>query len=852
MVDGLVFRRVGSFAMFCQKFLLVACVAVLSLMLTAKAFSQPAAEKSIEQLISQLSDSDVVARRDAIYELVRRGDTSTVVIKALMDATRDKDVQVQIQSLVGLARAGAAAQPALDVLIEALDDRSDQVRLRAADAVGELGMAAVDSLLRKWPDSSLNFRVAACQAFQSMGIVAKPAVPVLMEAVTSTSTTPSAEEPAERGRRGERGSNRRARTLASYAAAALVAIEPENLELLLALADHADAATRLVGVSGLAPLTERNSLAIDRLRKATGDEDSQVRELALVVLGKANLTAIEKEAILEPALLDPAASVRAAANIALRRARLGGEPFAERLASRLTGADGASAVSVLEALSAVGPAAKVGLPQIVQAVEKLGVREAALMEVAEETSAETESDTNTSEDPRLPRELVVAVLAGMGPAVVAELLDVVSSKPELEPIVSAALMRIGQPAVESLLAGTRADNPAIRIASVRALGGMEPMSEVILERLIAASGEGDLQLRIAAVTALTRAAAENPAAQATVIRALHDEDAAVRAIAVGALATGGFSREQRRDGFSRGLTDDSPEVRVAALTGIANTPGQMQRQAELILEQTSATEDQVRAAAFLALANVPKEVVAAEKFGGPGAVPVAVLRGLRDPSDQVQIAATGVVAKLELFTIDNADAMSENLHASRDLVVATLEVLPKFSGDSVAIVQRLQPLLTHESSEVRIAAVGALTVADRDPVRLTTSLVPLLDDPEWVVRRIAGQSLGRQGSVAVVAVPKLFELLGRHEDKDYAAESLRQIDTAPVEALPMLIENLDAADRRKAFYAVTLIGKLGPAAAAAIEKLEAILQADSQGGTPLDDFRRNTIKEALAKIKPAN
>jgi hypothetical protein len=67
--------------------------------------------------------------------------------------------------------------------------------------------------------------------------------------------------------------------------------------------------------------------------------------------------------------------------------------------------------------------------------------------------------------------------------------------------------------------------------------------------------------------------------------------------------------------------------------------------------------------------------------------------------------------------------------------------------------------------------------------------------------------------------------------------------------MPMLIDHVDSTDRRKAFYAVVLLGKLGPVAAEALPKLEALLRADSQSGTPLDDFRRNTIKEAISQLQ---
>ncbi len=848
------------------------------------AAAQGVVDKTVDQLIEQLGDPEVNARRDAAYELVRRGERSAGVIEAYARATQDKDIQVQFQSLYGLALAGPAAESALPTLLERMDDRNDQIRFRAADAVGKIGVGAVPALLERWPQGSTRFRISASQAWEIMGPTAEPALPVLLALVQETGTRrPSddgqAAEPRGRGRNRQRGDGQRAEGpdagAAPYAAAAAVAIDPTRVESLLSIADHWHVGTRMIGISALAALPSPDQSVLERLRASTRDADPKIREISVVVLAKSMIPAVDKEALLEAALVDSAPSVRAAANVALRRARLNGPAFAQRLAGRLQEVERDRAVSLLQGLAAFGPAARGGLPQIVAATERLGLapldnptglggtpEESEGQEqdaAAEEASAAAEDEAGKANDAAhngtapdgLPQEAVVGVLAGLGPAAVGELLEMVQQHASLEPVVAAALTRIGSAAIEPLLAGTSHETPAIRIVSVRALGDMQPLAAASLQRLIEVIGDENLAVRTAAAAALTRAAASNSAAQEAVLQAMQDPSPTVRAVAVSALGEAGFNREQRRDGFRRALSDPDAQVRAAALTAIAQVPGQLQRNAEVILQQTADGTPAVRLAAFSALANAPKESLDNGQFAAVEDVRAAVQRGLQDGEVTVRIAATAVIPKLELYDQVTLDVVGKNLSGGRELIVATLEVLPKFTGDTNAIVAQLQPLLGHELSEVRIAAVTAIAAADREPLRLTQALVPMLEDREWVVRRIAGQNLGRQGSVAVSAVPKLFELLGRHEDKDYAAESLRQIDAAPVEALPLLIDNVDSEDRRKAFYAVTLLGKLGPAAAEALPKLEAILQADSQGGAALDDFRRNTIKEAIAKIKPA-
>ncbi|MBL8892883.1 MAG: HEAT repeat domain-containing protein [Planctomycetaceae bacterium] len=822
------------------------------LLVTANvAWPQLLSDKSSEQLIAQLSDSDVVARRDAIYELVNRGQTNQAVIDAYMAAAQDKDVQVRIQGLTGLARAGKLAEPAVNMLLERLEERDNQVRLRVVHALGNIGSPAIEPLLDKWANGSREFKVTACAVFEAMGPVAKPAIPMLAEAM-------NADDVAHSDRRRERtDSNRRSTnnstreiSLHASAAAALVAIEPTEPDLLLSIANSANFEARAIGISALGNLADPSPEILERFKRALSDEATQVREVAVIVVAKSKLSMAEKETLMEAALLDSEASVRSAANIGMRQAKLGGAEFAKRLASRLPRAEHANAVSMLEALSSMGSASRVAVNEVLACLQRFGVADDSPDDDPASAQAETGTPPSETTNDKIPRELAVAVLASMGSEAVADLLQLVSQQPELEPLVSEALTQIGQPAIDVLLRGMQDNNPTIRLASVRAMGGMEPLTEKGMTGLIAATTDANAELRATSLAALVRFVNESEPARTAIMTATNDETAAVRAVAFAALGEDGFSREQRRTGLQRGLSDASAEVRVATLSAIAKTPGQMQRQAGTMLELAAAHEAEVRLATFRALASVPKEVVSAGQFVGTDVFALTVLRALRDESTAVRAAATALLPIFELLGPEYADALTENLAGPKELVIATLEVLPKFSAESINSVERLQPLLKHESSEVRIAAVTAVATADRDALRLTKSLLPMLDDPEWVVRRIAGQTLGRQGSVAVMAVPRLFDLLGRHEDKDYAGEALRQIDATPPEFMPTLIENIDSADRRKAFYAVTLLAKLGPAAASAIPKLEAILQADAQAGVPLDEFRRNTIRETIAKLQP--
>ena len=183
---------------FCTLIVLSCCLALPQIGLAQ------IADLSVDDLVKQLADSDVNRRRDAAYELVRRQDTSEAVVLAFATATADSDIQVRFQSLMGLARSGKAAEPAINELIRCLADRDDQIRFRAADALGKIGVGSLQPILDKWPHGSLPAKVAASQALEILGPEAKPAMPVLTEALK------------------EKGD------LARFAAAAMVAISPDD------------------------------------------------------------------------------------------------------------------------------------------------------------------------------------------------------------------------------------------------------------------------------------------------------------------------------------------------------------------------------------------------------------------------------------------------------------------------------------------------------------------------------------------------------------------------------------------------------------------------------------------------
>jgi HEAT repeat protein len=771
----------------------------LSLLIIAFAFCSVAVstvagqikDSSSDDLIKQLDDKEPERRRDAVYELVRRADYSDSVIAALGKATDDRDTQVRTQSLTGLARAGKKSEPVIPQLIKCLSHRDDQVRYRAAGALGAIGIASIQPLTEAWTEKALiDTKVAIAQAFAVIGPEAVSAAPMLTEAMSNGSGA-----------------------LPRYAAEALVAIAPQDEPAFITMAGIGDAAARKVGIVALAAIASPSEQTLTVLKTAATDAEPKIRETAIVAVAKSRLPMLEKSELIEGALVDPVASVRAAAIVAMRKAEVPAGEFPQRIAARLRTSEGEATNAVVKAIATFGREASGVLPNLLEIINKEGV----------------------------DQQLVSQTLASFGASVVPELLASIEKQPANEPVLSQALALIGEPAVESLVRGMASDVELVRVAVTRAIGGVRPLRKPLLEKLVTAANDKSAQVRQIAIGALVSAEKEAEFAKDTVRNATDDSEASVRAAAIPGLNVFSYPEEQLQSTLDRGLSDVSPEVRSSAMQTLSEMPKQLHARLDALAKLVADDAADVRLVAVQTLAKLDKKQV-------NEGIKKACVRGLQDSDLSVRIAATASIKSLGVTDASILDAVAANLTENMDLLRTSLDAISGFGEKASLLIPSVSGLVNHEKAEVRAAALNALSSIDKNPQNLAGRLTDALNDKEWEVRRIAGVALGKLGADAKNAVPKLFQLLNSDEDRDYASSSLREINTAPVEAVPMLIEKLASEERRTAFYAVTLLGKIGPPAAEALPKLEQML-ANPTGEASRADFRKKTLIEAIAAIK---
>jgi len=151
-----------------------------------------------------------------------------------------------------------------------------------------------------------------------------------------------------------------------------------------------------------------------------------------------------------------------------------------------------------------------------------------------------------------------------------------------------------------------------------------------------------------------------------------------------------------------------------------------------------------------------------------------------------------------------------------------------------AAVDEMIQALTLPDKLVRREAVWGLAKIGKAAAPAIPALARRLADRDASVRKGAARALGLLGHLARPAIPFLIRALG---DTDLlfcrmAAWALGQIGPAAVDALIAALNHHDKYVRRESAWA---LGQIGPEAAAAVPKLIAILKADLEESSGLEE-----------------
>ncbi len=221
-----------------------------------------------------------------------------------------------------------------------------------------------------------------------------------------------------------------------------------------------------------------------------------------------------------------------------------------------------------------------------------------------------------------------------------------------------------------------------------------------------------------------------------------------------------------------------------------------------------------------------------------------LLRLLADSDAEVRKSAAQAVGNIGVADVELAAALGRLLtDKDADVVLAAVTSLAEMGEAAVASTDSIAKLLGHESSSMRVAAIHCFAAVQKDQSQSVPTFIELLKDEDWTVRRAAAESLGAMKEGAKAAVPTLFVMLKDDVDTDFAKGAIQDIDTAGPDALPVLMTGLESEHRRSRYYAMFLIGKIGPDAAEALPLLEKLLKETESKRS------RDMIRKAIDAIE---
>lgn len=738
--------------------------------------------QEIDALAKQLSSVDLNERRDAAYALADAGPEALPAIQQLAQALEDQDAQVWFQSITAIGKLGPDAIGVAKQVVAHLDSDSQQRRYRAAWCLSSIGCKALPIISESLTDASVRHREAAMLAIGSMGDSCGEEAAELLGAASHDQNVEVA------------------------LAAVKSMVDRKNADLLTdVLLDPREELIE-AAAKGLSTLTEIPNTANNLLIRQSESDNVAVRAAAISAMSTATIDQATLEEILSKNLQSAHPSITNAVILLLKRNQ--GSPFLVH--------------AVCTGLQSEDPDVRSEAAQIL-ASSAVGseVAEQALLQVLSRSTSDTSK--------------IIDAITRMGDHMAEALLAHDSQSDELERKLALAIAALDQSVIPQLLAALKSDLSFVSARAANALAAMDSLTTQVIDELVNSLDHPISEVRVACLKAL-RGQAELPAGVIDKVHALAGSgDPLTMMAAISVLAQVDPLSERSTLIFDRASGDSRPELRKVLLDGMVKNASLGDHYSDFLGHSLSDPNPVIRLAAV-------KVLVSRERCSPP--FQEQIFRLVHDDSSAIRLAAVEAISFVDEKTPVLAEQIAHILPvADETMLVQLLDVLKQFEKTASGQFSEVAGYLSHESSEVRSAAVICLTGIAEEPKEAIQAILPMLKDSDWIVRKSAAQSLGSFESAAKAAVPSLFLMLQSEIDEDAARGALRSIDDAGPEALDVLLSGLDSDDRRIRFYAMFLIGKIGPQAKPAIPKLESMLNETESGRF------RETIQQAIDRIK---
>jgi HEAT repeat protein len=202
-------------------------------------------------------------------------------------------------------------------------------------------------------------------------------------------------------------------------------------------------------------------------------------------------------------------------------------------------------------------------------------------------------------------------------------------------------------------------------------------------------------------------------------------------------------------------------------------------------------------------------------------LPNRIQQRLNPPVLAREIRLRAVVALREIGPSGKAGipALIERLgDPDRQIRLHAAISLGEFGQDSTSALPRLEPFLKDESHTVRVYSANAIWKITHKPEPVLTVLEEGLKDKKAGFRWAAAVFLGEMGSAAERAIP-LLEQATKDSDKEVASLAIQALAEISPKTFPVITNLLSDPDPNIRISACAALGKIGPAAKAAVPLL---------------------------------
>ncbi len=762
------------------------------------------------------------------------------------------------------AGVGSAQQPSVAELARQLEKGDRDARREAARALSELGAEAKEALpqlIRGAQDRDPQIWQFSVLALDRLGSEAADAVPVLLKQL-------DVYQPQRRYR---------VSVALGHIGQPAVAGLTESLEA-------KKAQVRAAAAGALGVMGEEASSAAEPLSRLLGDRDETVRQSAADALGRIGDAALP---YVKQQLGADSASIRSAAALAAQSLGKKGAPLQPQLQRLVGDGDRSVRVAALKALVAV--VADTTLDQdgseydavLLRALqdEDSAVRRAALNAIAAASEGsrfvpglldllnDEEVDVSrsavfllgchgagradvierlidlASSRPQMQEE-IKNNLVRMGRSAVAPLLAALPRHPEVSSMLAEALAEIGGVARSALLEALESQDPAVRASAAAALGRL-PVESATWRKLMQRLEDDSALVRAAVIEAgaanMARLTIEQ---QSAILRLAGDDDREVRRAVAGAIGALDPNRKEIERAAAELLRDRDPDVRLGVLETLTQWDELPESLSAALVGLLDDSTTATRATLLrLAVRHSALRSAAEERFRR--------IAGEAARSKEVQLRLAAAVYWGTLASRDG-EAQRELARLVGDsqesVVVAALAAVPRLENESGELWSAVEGRVAKGSEAERVAAISALGRVSRSVEKRLEVLLTLLRDDRWAVRNEACRAVGGLGEAGKPAVPELLKLLRSQDDQEAARQALQRIGTAGAEAVPQLRELLRSRNPRRRAYAVYLLGRVEPAP---VEMLGELRGFKGKGDERFERLLQSTIDriERAAKSK---